>query len=110
METCIHTGPVGDYVYGQRFLLGRTCLLFDDLVAAVLAKTFSIMESKPKDENMVGVQSDVSQEKQMGIEPVLSVGEGDMEAPTEKHGHLHRTLSPRLIHVCSDEGSCGIFT
>lgn len=58
---------------------------------------------------MVGVQSDASQEKQMGIEPVLSVGEGDMETPTEKHGHLHRTLSPRLIHVCSNEEHRGIF-
>lgn len=40
-------------------------------------------------------------EKQINLNPVISVGEGQVEADVEKYGTLHRTLTPRMIHVRS---------
>ncbi|CRL29437.1 Amino acid/polyamine transporter I [Penicillium camemberti] len=40
-------------------------------------------------------------EKQINLNPVISVGEGQVEADVEKYGTLHRTLTPRMIHVIS---------
>lgn len=38
-------------------------------------------------------------EKQINLNPIISVGEGQVEADVEKYGTLHRTLTPRMIHV-----------
>lgn len=50
---------------------------------------------KPKDLNGLGDMG----EKQTSLNHVVSVGEGQVEADVEKFGSLHRTLTPRLIHV-----------
>ncbi|OQD71425.1 hypothetical protein PENPOL_c001G08299 [Penicillium polonicum] len=39
--------------------------------------------------------------KQANLNPIISVGEGQVEADVEKYGTLHRTLTPRMIHVIS---------
>ncbi|CAI7583293.1 unnamed protein product [Penicillium crustosum] len=40
-------------------------------------------------------------EKQINLNPIISIGEGQVEADVEKYGTLHRTLTPRMIHVIS---------
>ncbi|KAJ5507253.1 Amino acid/polyamine transporter I [Penicillium freii] len=40
-------------------------------------------------------------EKQANLNPIISVGEGQVEADVEKYGTLHRTLTTRMIHVIS---------
>lgn len=39
-------------------------------------------------------------DKQVPLNRVVSVQEGHIDADVEKHGNLHRTLTPRMIHVC----------
>ncbi|KAJ5503484.1 Amino acid/polyamine transporter I [Penicillium fimorum] len=39
--------------------------------------------------------------KETNLNHIVSVGEGEVEADVEKFGTLHRTLTPRLIHVIS---------
>ncbi|OQD92680.1 hypothetical protein PENSOL_c039G02885 [Penicillium solitum] len=40
-------------------------------------------------------------EKHVNLNLIISVGEGQVEADVEKDGALHRTLTPRMIHVIS---------
>jgi amino acid transporter len=56
------------------------------------------MDNKSKNLDGVGV-GDMHTEKQAELSPVISVREGQVEADVEKFGTLHRTLTPRLIHV-----------
>ncbi|KAJ5120417.1 Amino acid/polyamine transporter I [Penicillium bovifimosum] len=56
------------------------------------------MEVKPKAHS---VADEMDSEKQVASSPALSVGEGDVFRSEEKYGSLHRTLSPRMIHVIS---------
>lgn len=58
------------------------------------------MDAKSKGLDGLGI-GDMYAEKQANLDPVLSVGEGQVEADVEKFGTLHRTLTPRLIHVRS---------
>lgn len=53
---------------------------------------------KSKDVDGSGVGGDMH-EKQSNVDRVVSVGEGQVEEDVEKLGSLHRTLTPRLIHV-----------
>lgn len=56
------------------------------------------MDTKPKGPEGLGV-GDSIYEKQSNVDRVVSVGEGQVETDVEKSGSLHRTLTPRLIHV-----------
>lgn len=49
-----------------------------------------------------GDMGDKHGEKQINLNPIISVGEGQVEADVEKYGALHRTLTPRMIHVRSE--------
>ncbi|PYI09197.1 hypothetical protein BO78DRAFT_405160 [Aspergillus sclerotiicarbonarius CBS 121057] len=40
-------------------------------------------------------------EKGLHIEPAVSIGQGEVDSDVERFGSLHRTLTPRLIHVIS---------
>lgn len=55
---------------------------------------------KPK--SLDGDMGEKDGEKQANLNPVISVGEGQVEADVEKFGTLHRTLTPRMIHVRSE--------
>lgn len=43
-------------------------------------------------------------DNQAHLSPVISVQEGHVDADVQKHGNLHRTLTPRMIHVCPLRG------
>ncbi|KAJ5339253.1 Amino acid/polyamine transporter I [Penicillium brevicompactum] len=61
---------------------------------------------KSKDIDGPGFGGDMH-EKQSNVDRVVSVGEGQVEEDVEKSGSLHRTLTPRLIHVISLGSSVG---
>ncbi|PYH84393.1 proline-specific permease [Aspergillus uvarum CBS 121591] len=47
------------------------------------------------------------EEKRLDLDPALSIGEGQVDNEGASHGNLHRTLSPRMIHVISLGSSIG---
>lgn len=53
------------------------------------------MDDKMKGDGLANVS-----DKQVPLNRVVSVQEGHIDADVEKHGNLHRTLTPRMIHVC----------
>lgn len=57
------------------------------------------MDKSKRDSGDIGEKHD---EKQANLNPIISVGEGQAEADVEKYGTLHRTLTPRMIHVRSE--------
>ncbi|RAL03201.1 proline-specific permease [Aspergillus ibericus CBS 121593] len=40
-------------------------------------------------------------EKELNLEPAVSMRQGEVDSDVERFGKLHRTLTPRLIHVIS---------
>lgn len=59
------------------------------------------MDSQLKDTNGPGSSSKVCNEKPVDLTPTHSVDEGQIDSDVEGFGTLHRTLTPRLIHVRS---------
>ncbi|OJK04249.1 hypothetical protein ASPACDRAFT_1878881 [Aspergillus aculeatus ATCC 16872] len=62
------------------------------------------------EENHLGgdnVASSKVDEKQLDLDPALSIAEGQVDSDETTHGNLHRTLSPRMIHVISLGSSIG---
>jgi hypothetical protein len=55
------------------------------------------MDSKPT--GSPGTAADMFSKKEPSLHSVQSFGEGQIENDVEKSGNLHRTLTPRLIHV-----------
>jgi hypothetical protein len=46
------------------------------------------------------ILADMSSKKNPSLHTVQSVEEGHIQDDVAKSGNLHRTLTPRLIHVC----------
>lgn len=42
--------------------------------------------------------------REPSLTSAISIQQGHIDADMEKHGNLHRTLTPRMIHVCSSNG------
>ncbi|KAI2831615.1 hypothetical protein CBS147320_5169 [Aspergillus niger] len=59
------------------------------------------MDSQLKDTNGPGSSSKVCNEKPVDLTPTRSVDEGQIDSDVEGFGTLHRTLTPRLIHIIS---------
>ncbi|GKZ47602.1 hypothetical protein AbraIFM66951_011159 [Aspergillus brasiliensis] len=59
------------------------------------------MKSQFEQTNGPEGQTEVCREKPLELTPTHSVGEGQIESDVEGFGKLHRTLTPRLIHVIS---------
>ena len=59
------------------------------------------MESQLKFNNGPGTSSKLCSEKPLDHTPTHSVDEGEIDSDVEGSGTLHRTLTPRLIHVCT---------
>ncbi|PYI34381.1 proline-specific permease [Aspergillus indologenus CBS 114.80] len=65
------------------------------------------MEHDAKHVGDDSVASSKLEEKRLDLDPALSIGEGQVDNEGASHGNLHRTLSPRMIHVISLGSSIG---